>query len=72
MLGSLVDKHLVVRREASDSAVRFGFLQTIHAYASARLEESGELARIHRQHAEVVADLVERAELDLDSGCQPA
>jgi predicted ATPase len=46
LLRSLVDKHLVTRREDANGGVRFGFLETIHAYASARLDESGELSGI--------------------------
>src|SRR4030095_4338603 len=38
LLGSLVDKHLLTRREDADGSVRFGLLETIHAYSSRGLE----------------------------------
>ena len=72
VLGSLVDKHLVTRHEEADGTVRFGFLETIHEYASRRLHESGELSAIKRRHAAVLADLAERAERELDSPAQSA
>jgi non-specific serine/threonine protein kinase len=72
VLGSLVDKHLVTRREEADGTVRFGFLETIHEYATRRLHESGELLEIKRRHAAVLAELAERAERELDSPAQSA
>ena len=70
LLGSLVDKHLVRRRESTDGAVRFGFLQTIRDYAAARLCETGQLADVRRRHAAAIAELCERAERELNSPSQ--
>jgi non-specific serine/threonine protein kinase len=72
LLGSLVDKHLVTRREDADGSVRFGLLETIHAYSSRGLEESGELQAIKQRHAAAFADLAEGAERELDSPAQSA
>jgi non-specific serine/threonine protein kinase len=72
LLRSLVDKHLVTRREDADGSVRFGFLETIHDYASRRLDETGELPSIRQRHAAVFAELAERAERELDSPVQSA
>jgi predicted ATPase len=70
LLGSLVDKHLVVRRESTDGSVRFGFLQTIHGYAVARLDELGQLPEIRSRHAAAIAELCEHAERELNGPLQ--
>jgi predicted ATPase/class 3 adenylate cyclase len=61
-LGSLVDKNLVRQHETPDGEVRFRMLETIHEFASERLERSGEEAEVRRGHAEYIRDLVEEAE----------
>ena len=70
LLGSLVDKHLITHRDMSDGSVRFGFLQTIRDYATARLGDAGELGDVRRRHAAAIAELTERAERELDSPAQ--
>ncbi len=67
LIGSLVDKHLVVRRESTDGSVRFGFLQTIHDYAVGKLDECGQLPEMSRRHAAAMAELCEHSERELNS-----
>ena len=49
VLGRLVDKSLVTVEEEG-SAVRYRMLDTIRRYAAARLDESGEQARLEARH----------------------
>jgi predicted ATPase/class 3 adenylate cyclase/Tfp pilus assembly protein PilF len=58
---SLVDKSLVYRKEEAEGEARFWMLETIHEYALARLEESGEGEGIARQHARYFLRLAEEA-----------
>jgi len=60
-LGDLVDKSLVQTRATPDT-LRYGFLETVRAYARERLEASGEGARAARRHAAYYLALAERAE----------
>ncbi|GAA3758732.1 hypothetical protein GCM10023082_61660 [Streptomyces tremellae] len=50
MLGALVDKSLVVAAPGPGGAMRYRMLETIHEYASERLDEAGERAEIERRH----------------------
>jgi predicted ATPase/DNA-binding SARP family transcriptional activator len=59
-LGALVDKSLVVMREAEGTA-RFYLLETIRQYAGARLSESGQLPEASAQHARAYINLVAEA-----------
>jgi len=61
LLGALVDKSLA-RMHGADSGARYGFLETVRAYAQERLEESGEGARAAGRHAAYYLALAERAE----------
>lgn len=57
VIDALVDKSLVVMREAEGTA-RFYLLETIRQYARARLKESGGFHRVCARHARAYMDLV--------------
>jgi predicted ATPase/DNA-binding XRE family transcriptional regulator len=59
-LTSLANKSLVQRREANGET-RFAMLETIRAYASEKLEASGEAGALGRQHAAYYLALTEQA-----------
>ncbi len=61
LLSALVDKSLVQARE-EDGAVRYGFLETLRAYAQERLEASGDHEHAARRHAAYYLALAEQAE----------
>jgi predicted ATPase/DNA-binding XRE family transcriptional regulator len=62
VLDGLLDKNLLTVLHPMDSAEpRFGLLATIHEYASERLEESDEEARIRDRHAKYFCELAESA-----------
>jgi non-specific serine/threonine protein kinase len=65
VLSRLVDKSLVNLGDRSGGRTRYRILETIREYASARLSEAGESARIRRRHAEHYLRLAEEAELAL-------
>ncbi|WP_328722058.1 winged helix-turn-helix domain-containing protein [Streptomyces sp. NBC_00247] len=50
LLGSLVDKSLVVAEESGDGEMRYRLLETVGEYASERLDEAGERAAVDRCH----------------------
>ncbi|WP_405653757.1 AfsR/SARP family transcriptional regulator [Streptomyces sp. RK9] len=51
ILGSLVDKSLVVAAPAAhDDVMRYRLLETVSEYAAERLDEAGERARVTRAH----------------------
>jgi predicted ATPase/class 3 adenylate cyclase len=56
LVGSLVDKSMVVRDELTG---RFRMLETLRQYALRRLSESDEVGPIRTRHAEYFADFVE-------------
>jgi predicted ATPase len=62
-LQSLVDKSLVRVREID----RFWMLETIHEFASERLQQSGENEELRRRHAEFFLALAETANLSSDT-----
>jgi|GEM_PF-575754 len=61
---SLIDKSLMRKVERHNKS-RFVMLKTIHTYGRERLEASGELEILQRQHADYFLDLAERAEPEL-------
>ena len=61
---SLTDKSLIKRDRAARGS-RFMMLETIHAYAAERLEESGEGEEMRRRHAEYFTTLSASAEVGL-------
>jgi predicted ATPase/DNA-binding winged helix-turn-helix (wHTH) protein len=60
-LADLVAKSLVVA-DVGGTESRFRLLDTTRAYATGKLDESGERERLARRHAEYYHDLFERAE----------
>ncbi|MEU9863783.1 BTAD domain-containing putative transcriptional regulator [Streptomyces sp. NPDC047971] len=50
VLGSLVDKSLVVAAPADDGTMRYRLLETVAEYAGERLDEAGERAETERRH----------------------
>ena len=64
LLGALVDKSLVGARE-THGTVRYGFLETMHAFAQEQLQTSGEDTQARREHAHHYLALAERAETAL-------
>jgi predicted ATPase len=61
----LLDNSLLRREAHSDGEARFLMYETIREYALERLEASGELAIVQRQHADYYLTLVEAAEPEL-------
>jgi predicted ATPase/class 3 adenylate cyclase len=59
---SLVSNSLLHQREGSDGEPRFWMLETLHEYAREKLQESGEAAPLHREHALYYMRLAEEAE----------
>jgi len=64
LLDQLVQKSLVVRHEHED---RYGFLETIHEYASMQLRESGEGRALRDRHQQYFLRLAEATESGLQS-----
>jgi predicted ATPase/class 3 adenylate cyclase len=62
-LASLLDKSLLRRRIGRMGEKRYWMLETIHEFASERLEDSGERETIRRQHAERMLEIVRSAHL---------
>jgi len=62
LLGTLVDKSLVVVEVAEDGSVRYTLLEPVRQYAREKLEESGEVEGVRRRHAEFFLALAEEAE----------
>lgn len=62
---ALMDKSLLRASQGTGGDLRLEMLETIHGFARARLEESGELEEMSRSHAAYFADLAERAEQEL-------
>ncbi|HTW03934.1 MAG TPA: BTAD domain-containing putative transcriptional regulator [Streptosporangiaceae bacterium] len=60
VIASLVDKSLVTA--TGERQVRYGLLETVRAYATGRLEESGETRQAADAHARYFLELAERAE----------
>jgi len=64
-LESLHDQSLLRRKESPDGHPRFEFLETIHQYVLAKLDESGEADEWQRRHAEFFTELAEQGEKEL-------
>lgn len=67
LLGSLVDKSLVIAGDRESLQTRFRMLDTLHQYGRERLAESGEVERFQRGHFEFFKSLVEEASPNLRS-----
>ena len=61
-ISALVDKSLVRQQETIQHEPRFTMLETVREYALERLEESGELERMRRGHANYYLELAEESE----------
>jgi predicted ATPase len=59
---SLLDKSLLRQEEGAGGEPRFVMLETIHEFANAKLEGSGEAEAVRRVHAEYFLALAEEAE----------
>ncbi len=59
---TLLSSSLIQQREDVDGESRFWMLETIHEYAKEKLEESGELDALEREHALFFMRLAEQAE----------
>ncbi|MEW2550106.1 hypothetical protein AB0910_30810 [Streptomyces sp. NPDC047002] len=71
LLGSLVDKSLVVAAPGAEGAMRYRMLETIHEYASERAAEApGERAEAERAHTAYFIGFAETAEPRLRSADQ--
>jgi predicted ATPase len=64
-IASLLDKSLLRLEAGADGEPRFMVLETIREYALERLEQSGEIEVVRRQHAFYFLALAEQAELQL-------
>jgi predicted ATPase/class 3 adenylate cyclase len=62
LIGSLVDKSLVVRAPTGLQQVRFGMLETIREFGIEQLEAAGDSAVTRARHAELFLGLAEAAE----------
>ncbi|WP_456156668.1 AfsR/SARP family transcriptional regulator [Streptomyces niveus] len=62
LLGSLVDKSLVVASPAPDAAMRYRLLETVLEYAAQRLDESGGRAAAERRHLVHFRELIRLAD----------
>ena len=62
---ALADKSLIRVRHDSAGETRLDMLETIHGFARAELQASGELAEMQHRHAQYFADVAERAEAEL-------
>jgi predicted ATPase/class 3 adenylate cyclase/Tfp pilus assembly protein PilF len=62
---SLLEKSLLRREGGPGGEVRFYMLETVHEYATERLEESGEAEQLRRAHAEHFLALAQEANPEL-------
>ncbi|MEU4211330.1 BTAD domain-containing putative transcriptional regulator [Streptomyces sp. NPDC026206] len=62
LLGSLVDKSLVVAAPAADGQMRYRLLETVSEYAAERLDEAGERATVERRHLVAYRELARTAD----------
>ena len=73
LLGQLINKSLVTvgaRSEDSETATRYGMLQTIREYALEKLDESGEAEPVHQHHRDYFVEFAEQAEPKLKGAQQ--
>ncbi|QKV95311.1 AfsR/SARP family transcriptional regulator [Streptomyces sp. NA02950] len=62
LLGSLVDKSLVVAAPGATGEMRYGLLETVAEYAGERLDEAGERAAAERRHLVAYRELARTAD----------
>ncbi|WP_328539093.1 AfsR/SARP family transcriptional regulator [Streptomyces sp. NBC_00344] len=65
LLGSLVDKSLVVAAPSEEGEMRYRLLETVGEYAGERLDEAGDRAEAERRHLVHYRELVRLADLEL-------
>jgi predicted ATPase len=62
LVGRLADKSLVVVEQTPASTTRYRMLETIHAYARGKMDDSGEAVALRDRHLEYFVGLAELAE----------
>jgi len=72
LLGSLVEKSLVITSGDASGPIRFRMLETLQQYAQDRLAESGELEGVNRRHCQFFVWLAEQAAPNLEGREQQA
>ncbi|MFG2559842.1 BTAD domain-containing putative transcriptional regulator [Streptomyces sp. NPDC048496] len=72
LLGSLVDKSLVVAAPADDGEMRYRLLETVGEYAAERLDEAGERATAERHHLVHFRELARTTDPELRGAGQRA
>lgn len=65
IIGSLIDKSLIVQKDLSDGESRFRMLDVVREFALEMLNAEGEGQSIQRRHADFFAELAETAEPQL-------
>ncbi|MFE5240065.1 MULTISPECIES: BTAD domain-containing putative transcriptional regulator [unclassified Streptomyces] len=72
LLGSLVDKSLVVAAPAEDGRMRYRLLETVGEYAAERLDEAGERDAVERRHLVFFRELARTTDPELRGAGQLA
>jgi tetratricopeptide (TPR) repeat protein len=72
LLGSLVDKSLVIAIDRGPGPIRFRMLDTLHQYGRERLDASGEVGQLQQCHCEFFISVAEEASPKLRSREQHA
>ena len=72
LLGSLVDKSLVIAGNEPSAHIRFRMLETLHQFAHERLAERGDVERLNSRHVEFFLSLAEQALPHLEARDQQA
>ncbi|MFF3277003.1 BTAD domain-containing putative transcriptional regulator [Streptomyces chrestomyceticus] len=62
LLGSLIDKSLVVAAQDGDGRMRYRLLETVSEYAGERLDEAGERPAVERRHLVAYRELARNAD----------
>ncbi|MFG2641529.1 BTAD domain-containing putative transcriptional regulator [Streptomyces sp. NPDC048370] len=70
LLGSLVDKSLVVAAPGDDGGMRYRLLETVAEYAGERLDEAGDRGEAERRHLVHYRELARHADPALRGGGQ--
>ncbi|WNI32257.1 BTAD domain-containing putative transcriptional regulator [Streptomyces sp. ITFR-6] len=72
VLGSLVDKSLVVAAPGGDGGMRYRLLETVGEYAAERLDEAGERDAVERRHLVFYRELARTTDPELRGAGQLA
>ena len=65
ILGRLVDKSMVVAAVGTNGQPRYQLLETLRVYGVERLVDSAQYEQAYREHAELLANMAERAEREM-------